>query len=157
MAEGEQTQRDASGDVTPVISAAENDWWLQRLVGIVSSADITFGISLNVAGTIISGQLAGGKQYFEATAASFGAAFDEKIFPNGSGNVREFISSFRDIYVNEDGTYKVDQPDPHYIHIKNAHIFDAAGNALPNNGDGFWWRGRIREVSGFWLGEMKKS
>ncbi|CAG4905899.1 gas vesicle accessory protein GvpU [Paraburkholderia saeva] len=136
-----------------VVTAAENDWFLRSLVSMVNSSDTTFGITLNVSGMLISGQLVGGKQYFEGFAATFAGAIQD---PSEADSIREGFASHGSVYVNTDGTYKQDMEAPSYVHLKNCRYFHPSGNPIPGNG-GVWWRGRIREVGGFALGELSSS
>ncbi|MBR7961437.1 gas vesicle protein [Burkholderia vietnamiensis] len=136
-----------------VVTTAENDWFLQSLVSIVDSSDYSFGITLFVGGVLISGQLVGGKKYFEGFGAAFGGALSD---PEAAAQTRENFAKFGSMYVSEDGSYKQDMESPHYIHLQDARCFHPSGTPIPSNG-GVWWRGRIREVAGFTLGSLSHS
>jgi len=136
-----------------VITTAENDWFLQSLVSIVNKSDISFGITLFVGGVLVSGQLVGGKKFFEGFGATFGGALSD---PQAAAETSENFAKFGNIYVSEDGSYKQDTESPHYIHLQDARRFHPSGAPIPSNG-GVWWRGRIREVAGFNLGSLGHS
>ncbi|WP_196482435.1 gas vesicle accessory protein GvpU [Burkholderia pseudomultivorans] len=131
---------------------ATTDWFLQSLVSIVNRTPGTFGITLNVDGQLISGQLVGGKQYFEGFADAFAGALNDV---DGAEGVRSFLASHGNIYSDEDDAPN-DIPPPQFIHVKGARFFSNSGNPIPGNG-GVWWRGRISEVDGFCLGELSAS
>ncbi|WP_244110275.1 gas vesicle accessory protein GvpU [Burkholderia cenocepacia] len=141
-----------SEEAIPVPDYDQADWFLQSLINIVNGSGITFSITLNVGGQTITGQLVGGKQYFEGFADAFSGALPDK---EEAEQVRADFASYGNIYANEDGTPK-DLSPPHYIHLKNARCFPTAGNSIPANG-GVWWRGRISQVDGFFLGELSPS
>ncbi|WP_310707563.1 hypothetical protein, partial [Burkholderia multivorans] len=109
--------------------------------------------TLFVGGLLVSGQLVGGKKFFEGFGAAFGGAFSK---PETAAEIRQNFAKFGDMYVTEDGSYKEDMESPHYIHLQDARSFHPSGAPIPGNG-GVWWRGRIREVDGFNLGSLSQS
>ncbi|WGY67036.1 hypothetical protein KEC55_09165 [Burkholderia cepacia] len=152
----EQTNAPREGEqVAPqhVITTAENDWFLQSLVSIVNASDMEIGITLFVSGALVSGQLVGGKHYFEGFASEFATGFDD---PEVAASFKRNFEKYGEIFVEPDGTYKQDLEAPHFIHLKNARMFHPGGKAIPDN-RGTWWRGRIREISGFSLGSLSQS
>lgn len=62
-------------DVKLAFDGQSVDWYLQKLVATVNTSNVQFGITLFVEGIIVSGQLVSGKQYFEAFAQEFSAAY----------------------------------------------------------------------------------
>lgn len=62
-------------DVKLAFDGQSLDWYLQKLVATVNSSNVQFGITLFVEGIIVSGHLVSGKQYFEAFAQEFSAAY----------------------------------------------------------------------------------
>jgi len=122
------------------------DWFLGTLNNIVNNNTITIGITIFSHGFIISGHLAGGKEYFDATAGEFSALL------NNSGKVENsFIELANRIYESDSDNVKNGPLSTDYIHIKNAKFINSSTNdVLPN--DTVWWRGRISEVSGFSIG-----
>ena len=132
---------------------AQQDWFLQSLVNMVNKSPIDFGITLNVAGFLVSGSLISGAEYFKGFGSDFSSSF-----PADS----EIVESTRKIYtdfgkmVYKTGEKEADKDDlalPSFIHLKNARFFSTSGNPVPTN-RGVWWRGRISEVSGFTLGTL---
>ena len=134
-----------------------SDWFLQILVNMINnSADAFLSITLNVGGTIVSGQLTSGDQYFSGFAADLkGAGF--------SAEAADEFNKLGQIYIqrrekpNEAADDDFTKNPPQYIHLKNARIFSPGSpNAIPSN-RGVWWRGRLNAVDGFILGSLTQS
>lgn len=128
-----------------------SDWFLQILVNTCNNTEISFPITLNVGGLLISGELIGGEKYFN------GFINDLKMggFPPGAADL---FNKFGDIYnkPNEQEQDKQDDettPLPQYIHLKNARIFHPGGSPIPANRR-VWWRGRLEAIDGFILGTL---
>lgn len=128
------------------------DWFLQTLVDMVNKSPIDFGITLQVAGFLVSGNLINGAEYFKGFASDFTSAIpgDSEVVES----IRKSYADLGEIYkTDEKEADKEDRPLPTFIHLKNARFFNTSGNAVPAN-RGVWWRGRISEVSGFILGTL---
>ena len=141
-----------NNDATSVVRIDDKDWFLQRLVNIVNSGGVNFGITLNVSGFLVSGNLIGGKEYFEGCSADFASGLASG---ESAGIVKktiaEFIASGGDIYTSDEDEKR--QISPSYVHLRNAKFYNTNGNPIPSN-RGVLWRGRISEVSGFALGSL---
>lgn len=127
------------------------DWFLQSLVNIVNGKDFEFGITLQVSGFLISGNLVCGKRYFEGFAEDFSNIF--AATPEAAASTKRSFAQFGKIY-EKAGDEKV--PDPQYIHLKNARFFNTSGNPIPGN-KGVLWRGRLSEVASFFLGNLSTA
>ncbi|MCC4603233.1 gas vesicle protein [Xanthomonas campestris pv. badrii] len=137
-------------DVKLAFDGQSVDWYLQKLVGIANTSNTQFGITLFVEGVIVSGQLVSGKQYFEAFAQEFSAAFpgsDEE-----KEDVRLAFASHASIYDTEDDAQQGSTP-PQFIHLIESRCFSPGGQPLPSN-RGVLWRGKVNAVSGFTLGSL---
>lgn len=126
------------------------DKFLQRLVSIVNQTNVGIGITLNVGGVIISGELVSVKSYFEGLAR-------EMIYAKANLATKEaFQKSFEQVCAQHETpgaeTSNENQLLPMFIHLKNARPFLANGPALPSN-KGIWWRSRLSAVDGFSLGQ----
>ena len=55
----------------------KEDFFLQTLVNIVNMGPFTFGITLNVGGFLVSGELFSGKDYFEKFGTQFVSGFQK--------------------------------------------------------------------------------
>lgn len=128
----------------------DKDWFLQNLVELTNGS-LSIGITLNVSGTLISGNLIGGKEYFNLFGENFASGFDDKF----AKDIKDKYSQFGAIYDVDDSK---EQPKPSYIHLKDAKFYGVGigGNPIPTN-QGILWRGRISEVSGFSLGIFNTS
>lgn len=122
------------------------DWFLQRLVSIVNTSDLEFGITLTVGGSIVSGTLVGGTKYFETFAKDFSGAWPKEA----QEVIREALASHTAIY--KAGNDDQEPTPPQFLHLINARSFQPTGQ-LPNN-RGVLWRGKINSVSGFSLGSL---
>ena len=128
------------------------DWFLQALVNVANGNDWEIGITLNVGGFLVSGTLISGNKYFEGFATEFSGAFREQ---DVAEEIRDTISKFGDIYRPKEHS-EPELPPPSFIHLKEARFFHTNGNPLPMN-RGVLWRGRLLEVSGFFLGQLSAN
>jgi hypothetical protein len=131
-------------------NAPQKDWFLQFLVNTANKSQFELEITLNVGGFLVSGRLAGVRQYFADFGSDFATSFDA-----GKGS-EEIKATFRKIG-DECSCVSQAEPteSPSYIHLKDARFFDAQGNSIQGN-RGVWWRGRISEVQGFVPGTLHK-
>jgi len=131
-------------------NAPVKDWFLQFLVNMANKNTFELDITLMVGGLLISGTLAGVRQYFDDLGAHFASPF-------ASGkNSAEIESTFKKIGDQCSCVSPSEQTEtPSYIHLKNARFYDAQGHLLPES-NGVWWRGRISEVQGFVPGTLTK-
>jgi hypothetical protein len=134
----------ATGNVPP------KDWFLQFLVNLANKDRFELDITLTVGGLLISGTLAGVRQYFEDLGAYFASPFDS------GKNTGEIEATFKKIGDQCACVSPSEQTEnPSYIHLKDTKFFDAQGKSVPG-GTGTWWRGRISEVQGFAPGKLFK-
>ncbi len=124
-------------------NAPAKDWFLQFLVNMANKNKFELDITLMVGGLLISGTLAGVRQYFDDLGAYF-------AHPLAAGRASEEIkSTFKKIGDQCSCVSPSEQTEtPSYIHLKNAKFFDAQGCRM-SDCKGVWWRGRISEVQGF--------
>ena len=156
--QSEQATRDSSERV---------DWFLQTLVGLANSWNLIIGITLNVGGTLISGDLVSGRGYFEDFAKNFVDGFvagvkgvDPETVSAMEGSLKKLADMYPDRTVEkkkeeeeaeEEALHTTDRPT--YIHLRDARIYHPAGAPIPAN-QGVWWRGRLEAVDGFFLGRI---
>ena len=127
----------------------DRDWFLQNLVNLVNARDVKLGITLNVGGFLVSGILISGQKFFSGFGADLGSSFDDPEIRSG---VEQAYAHLGDIYTPARAGTGVTTP-PNYLHLMEAKFFHIAGAPIPGN-KGVWWRGRISEVSGFFLGML---
>ena len=124
------------------------DWFLQLLVNLANKDKFELDITLTVGGMLISGTLAGVRQYFNDLGAYFASPFESAM------NIEEFKTTFKEIGDQCACVTPSEQTDtPSYIHLKNARFFDASGSLIAGK-SGVWWRGRLSEVQGFSPGRL---
>jgi hypothetical protein len=130
---------------TSVEFYAESDFLLVILVRIVNSNDLRVGLTVQTHGATISGILTGGREYANGVA--------EQVRSVG-GNVTETVAGIWDTLASEfypaHPVDTVEDPDPEYLHLKDALLF--APGARPTSVG--WWRGRIRRIDGWALGNF---
>ncbi len=125
------------------VSNREIDWFLEFFVSIANQG-VTLGITLNVHGTLISGNLIGGKEYFELLSKS--------LVDSGSDMGKALAAAVVQGKDRYDQSIQEEPVNFHYIHLKNAKVFNSNKNPMPT--DGMLWRGRLNSVDGFTIGEL---
>lgn len=126
------------------------DNFLQSLVSIVNQTNTSIGVTLNVGGLIIIGELVSVKSYFEGVAREMISAHADYATKDA------FQQSFKQICAQHEPpsaeAANENKQLPVFIHLKNAKIFLASGLAIPTD-KGIWWRGHLSAVDGFSLGQ----
>jgi hypothetical protein len=124
-----------------------SDLILNVLVDYVNKFPVEIGITLFVQGSILSGLLIGEKAYFEGlsnhikTPGVFGKDF------------QQLIALLQSLGTSSSGNQEEqNQLENEFIHLKNAKFY--SGNCLVPSDRGTYWRGRLRRVDGFSLGQL---
>ncbi|MGB3209795.1 MAG: gas vesicle accessory protein GvpU [Desulforhopalus sp.] len=129
-------------------SAPAKDWFLQFLVNLANKNRFELDVTLTVGGMLISGTLVGVKHYFDDLSAFFASPFES------DKKSEEIKETFKEIGEQCTCVSPSEQSEtPSYVHLKNAHFFDAQSKLISGN-EGIWWRGRISEVQGFSAGRL---
>ena len=130
----------------------QNDWLLQSLVNMANNDGIEIGITLQVSGILVSGDLVSIETYFDEIGEEFLSGFVNRL--EVEELIKDSFSKFGERFtkIQTDKT-EIDQPLPQFLHLKNARFFHTSGNPVPTN-RGVFWRGRISEVGGFCLGNL---
>ncbi len=126
----------------------DRDWFLQNLVNMVNARDIELGITLNSGGFLVSGLLVSGKKFFGGLGADLSVSFTD---PEVRAGIEQSYAQIGEIYAA--GRTGETAAPPNYLHLMQARFFHTGGQPVPAT-DGVWWRGRISEVSGFFLGVL---
>ncbi|WHY93738.1 gas vesicle accessory protein GvpU [Neobacillus cucumis] len=129
------------------------DVFLQSLVFLANNPEtkLEMGITLNLAGSIVSGTLIGDSTYFEL--------IKEKM--NSSLNEREssFMTSVINRLTDEINKNEEDSEDSglisNFIHLKDAKFY-TPGNNNPLITVGALWRGKLADVVGFTFGNLSQ-
>ncbi|WP_147804075.1 gas vesicle accessory protein GvpU [Alkalicoccus halolimnae] len=123
----------------------EKDVILQLLIETVNEYDdYDVPITLNVNGAIVSGTLLSAEAYFKEALEMFDddTEADNHIYEKLEKATEQLTSG--------------EEPEINYIHLKDAKMFDASGSAVPSKGS-VMWRGKLKEVDGFFVGKLKES
>jgi hypothetical protein len=127
--------------------SAQHDWFIQSLVNVANVAPLSFGVTLQVSGLLVSGYLVSGKAYFEATGQQIISGLAKN--PELQEQMRKMYATFESAYPNDPA--QTDRPVPQFVHLQNARFYSTNGTPVPSNA-GVWWRGRISEISGIVVG-----
>lgn len=135
-------------DIQYVEDINSNDWVLEELIKVYVPMGVTIGVTICVKGVVITGELVGGKAYFEGVGLDvLGGSGDETL----TKAVAEIFSSKAVIYERPDDPEDDWQPLPvGYIHLRNARYVKPGQKPWPDQG--FWWRGKLSSVDGFMVG-----
>jgi hypothetical protein len=121
------------------------DGLLQALVAFANQWGITSTITLNLGGSMVSGELISVNSYIDEFAAQYRDGFTD---PELGKTFFELVSSFKPETPNPAGT--LPEQRPRYIHMRNVRTYAPGRPQFAVNST--LWRGRISEVSGFVLG-----
>ena len=110
-------------------------------------------ITLMVGGLLISGTLISSDDYLELFAGGSFKEFIDKHTESGEIKVPE---KDKENESEESGDEKMDEINTKFIHLKDAQIFTAGQNPVPNN-EKMLWRGKISSVDGYWLGSLSAN
>src|SRR5688572_33455126 len=95
---------------------ATQDWFLESLVNIANETEVGVGVTLMVGGTVVTGTLASGKQYFEGLA---GVKFQ------GNQEICDALKqAFADVV---QALEPVRDVTPQYVHLRDARVVTTAG------------------------------
>lgn len=137
----EQTTK-ALGRDNPSI---DRDAFLELLIIRIENAeengdeDESLNLTLNVGGSLISGTLISRKRFVQSVPAikTIVDAVEAKQPPQGAGGPSPRSA----------GRY--------FVHLKDARFFHPGGTAVPVQGNGVYWRGRLSCVDGFTIGGIE--
>lgn len=130
------------------------DCLLQSLVEIVNSESANIPITLSIGGLLISGDMIGGKIYFNEFARQFKDGFRD-ISSETASTIEETFKRLGDVYdpIQKESQGSAAMPKPYMIHLKDAQIYQS-GASLPPSEKRVLWRGRLESVDGFSLGKL---
>jgi hypothetical protein len=140
---------------------ADLDRFLQLLVRMANHAgdDAIMNITLFVGGAVVSGYLTSIEKYFEGIAEEMASTTEDEEIASALRRFADLGKRFEpdDEPGPEDATdEQIEERDlagPHYIHLRDAHMFVPGQSPMPAN-RGVWWRGRLEAVDGFMLGGL---
>jgi hypothetical protein len=125
------------------------DWALQGLVRLVYQLDSTIAISLNVRGSLVTGDLCSPLRWADAHDARFAQA---AVFETSDATVMG--DEIRQVYLDKEERQSRLGPEPFsYVHLLGAHIFTGAVPVPELEHPGVPWRGMATSVDGWFLGK----
>ncbi|AFZ17068.1 gas vesicle accessory protein GvpU [Allocoleopsis franciscana] len=122
------------------------DLMLETFVSLAEVQDISLGVTLTIHGLLISGNIISFQKYLEGIAQGFESA-------TGNQKIGQIIA---ESYRNASQEYskvrreQEELPPRQYIHLSDARF--RFGDSVVSPGTGVYWRGRLDEVDGFFLG-----
>lgn len=126
---------------------------LLRLLVTFANSEAGPLVTISVNGGFITGKLIGSQRYFEQLGAMFQSAAESAADPGYAAlmadTLRLYARGASDFWSGDETTENKSDGIIH-IHLENARFF-SPGHA-PEPADGFLWRGRVSEVSGFAIG-----
>ena len=130
------------------------DWFLQSLVSIVNDETGDIPITLSVSGLLVSGEMIGGKTYFEEFARQFKDGFRD-ISRETAATIEESFKRLGDLYnpIQQESQRNGSRPKPHIVHLRDAQIYHSGDNPTPFE-KRVLWRGRLEAIDGFSLGRL---
>jgi hypothetical protein len=146
---------ESTGDIQR--SFSESDYLLSFLVIWINKYGGEMSMTISLSGTVLSGQLISGKEYFKLLSIGVGTG----IATGETGKERRdsFAAAFANAtkwYPQMDGTnakaVEEAYPDERatYLHLKDVYV--VTGNIPPN--DNSIWRVRLSEIGGWSLGSI---
>lgn len=147
----ERTPATTAGDDSPIKFKPETDFFLAQLVRWANQWGIEQGVTLAVGGAVVSGDLIGGKQYFEELADTITATVTPADGQNEiKTTIAAFYKQYAALYEKPEGAQDDWSPPPTFIHLRNAR-WVYPDRLIPGN-RGVLWRGKLSAVDGFCLG-----
>ena len=122
------------------------DPMLDKFVSLAEEQDISLGVTLTIHGLLIAGNIISFQKYLEGIAQGFESATgNQKIGQIIAESYRNASQEYLKIRT-EQGLEEL--PHRLYIHLSDAKFM--CGNGTVQTG--VYWRGRLEEVDGFFLG-----
>jgi hypothetical protein len=124
------------------------DPMLKTFVRFAEEQDLSLGVTLTIHGLLISGNIISYQKYLEGIAQGFESATGKQeigqILAESFRNVSQEYLKIR----KQEGLEEL--PYLQYIHLSDARF--RFGNSVVPPETGVYWRGRLDEIDGFFLG-----
>jgi hypothetical protein len=146
----EETKRTEQDPLGP----EPGDVVLEELVRLADEDGLEVGITVYIGGTLISGVLTSGRQWFDAVGTRMQSARGPE---ETKGALMHFFRAQRNQAFPSSGEADADgkeTPPVGFIHLREARPFDAEGPYLR---EGVLWRGRLDRIDGFNFGLVNDS
>lgn len=125
-------------------SGAMKDSILEFFVQASNKRNFSLDITLNVKGSVITGTMVSAKEYFDTLSETFedGSEVAQKL--------SEQLAKAGDAFENNI------EFEAQFIHLKNTKVYCGDSKPTPSRGE-ILWRGKLREIDGFFLGKISDS
>lgn len=143
------TEAEAQQELPP--EPLKVDWFLRNLVDLINQRSFGISISLHVSGFVVSGTLISGRQYFEELGAMVGDAMSHS--PELAESFRAYFTQPATLVYGQEEDEQKSAKYPSFIHLKDARFF-RSGNQVAFPNQGVLWRGKLVDVSGFFVGSI---
>jgi hypothetical protein len=123
---------------------------------------VEISITLLMGGMLVSGRLTSGRKYCQGVAEeirSFVSPDSEARLDNlGEAMAQLLDNAAQSVYpeVDMETEPSDDELIPAYVHLRDSRFFHPGGPGLPVE-RGIWWRGRLTEVDGFFVGQFQPT
>lgn len=129
-------------------NASQVDELLKSLVMVSEKTSVEIGITLNVNGLLITGFLISQESYFDKLTQRIQSTESDS---EAASTLVDFLKQLKHTLLEKSSDEKNGLLP--FIHLRDAKIYPSEGEGMPSFGHALW-RGDIRAVNGFSLGEM---
>lgn len=157
-----------NSETQDVLLHQQPDWLLQNLIGVVNRNKVSYDITIHIKGTILTGTVVGGAEYFEelgkkfaeglkASAEIAGIEYD----PEGDGSemfkdvIEELYPSSGERSQDSQENESSEPTSPTFIHLKSVRVLMPTDT--PFMGQSTYWRFRLSEIDGWVLGRGERT
>jgi len=152
MAQDDGTLTGDSERADVVAHVADIDWFLQDII-LLAEIGLELGVTLTVAGGVISGTLIRGEKYFAEMSEAVRNATSSNLQDGTLEDVATRWASYTEMYHRpKDADEDWLPPSATFVHLRNARFYAPGQALMPQTG--VLWRGRLSAISGFFIGSF---
>ncbi|SFJ46438.1 hypothetical protein SAMN04487936_102273 [Halobacillus dabanensis] len=115
---------------------------LRNFVKAANKGDFSLDITLNLHGALITGTTVSAQKYLQSLSGTF----------EGGDEIAQELSR----KLSQASEANFSQEEVQYIHLENAQVYNGDAQPTPSEGT-FYWRGKLDEVDGFFLGKIDNT
>lgn len=139
----------------PTIQRNPGDWLLQDFVSLINRTQMRVPVTLQLSGLTVSGTMIDGAAYFRRLGDVIADGMQSGNLSTAAESMREYFANNAKIYDKTEDEADSPPTPANYVHLENARFWGTDGKTV--NSQGALWRGRLSEVSGFFIGELNKA
>lgn len=139
----------------PAIDRGAGDWLLQDFVSLINRTQLRVPVTLQLSGLTVSGITIDGSAYFRRLGDVIAEGMQSGNVSNAAESMREYFARYTQIYDKTEDEADEPPKPANYIHLENTRFWGTDGQTISSHGT--LWRGRLSEVSGFFIGELSKG